>query len=286
MRIDLPPEFDPAYYSRMRPYLPPNPELLRREYELYGKKSGAPGSFFCYRENVLKIFGKIAGPVLEIGPGHAPDFVGENVRYLDIVSGEEFSAQNPDVPERNGGMGVPDYGLDDLAHGRIAERFDLVYSAHNFEHQANCVMHLNSIAGILNPGGYFVAVIPDRNFTFDYYRSASTLIDILSAPKSQTRHSIRTAMSSRITTLNDSVRHWLGEHGESRLSDESAVESWIKGDDTELKSQHVNTFAPDSFRSIFGILSDKGVVELELLRVYDTPFPRNEFVTIFRKGEK
>lgn len=285
MSILLPPEFDPAYYAKIKPYLPLNAAGLQKEFELYGKKAGAPGSFFCYRENVLKVFSKIRGSILEIGPGHGPDFTGDNVKYLDIVSGEELRRLYPELPDRNGGAPEIDYQLSELAEGKISERFDLVYSAHNFEHQANCVLHLNSIAEILNPGGYFVAVVPDKNYTFDYYRQVSSLIDILSAKKSQTRHSLRTQMSARVTTHNDVAMHWFGYHGESTLNDESVVESYLAGEEKDFASHHVNAFDSDSFKSIFGLLAKKNIISLSLLRVYNTPFLRNEFIAIFQKED-
>lgn len=284
MRIDFPPEFDPAYYGRIKSYLPTKPNMLRAEFDLYGKKSGSPGSHFCYRENVLKALGKINGPVLEIGPGHAPDFIGDNVKYLDIVSREELQKLYPELPERNGGAPRIDYLVQELAEGKITDKFDLVYSAHNFEHQANCVMHLNSIAEILNPGGYFVAAIPDKKFTFDYYRNTATLVDILSAPGSQTAHSMRTRMESRVTAHNDALKHWLGIHGESNINDDSVIETYLEGDERVFKSHHVNAFEPDAFKSVFGLLSRKGIVKLDLLRVYNTPFARNEFMVVFRKN--
>jgi len=283
--IDLPPEFDPSYYRKIKPYLQLNDVALQREFDLFGRKAGAPGSFFCYREVVLKVFKKTQGLILEIGPGHGPDFVGDNVRYLDIVSSEELQNLYPELPDRNGGTPKIDYLLSDLVEEKIKEKFDLVYSAHNFEHQANCVLHINSISEILNSGGFFVVVVPDRNYTFDYYRPSSTLVDILSAPESQTSHSMRTLMCSRVTTHNEPLKHWLGEHGESKINDESIIKTYFSSN-MEFKSQHVNTFDPKTFKNIFGILSEKKVISLNLLRVYNTPFSRNEFIAIFRKDNK
>lgn len=286
MRIDLPPEFDPAFYSRMKPYLGLNAEGLRAEFEMFGKKEGAPGSFFCYRENVIKVFSKIQGPILEIGPGHAPDFVGNNVKYLDIVSGEELRKLYPELPDRNGGAPDIDYLVGDLAEGRITDRFDLVYSAHNIEHQANVIMHLNSIAEILNPGGFFVAAVPDKNYTFDYYRETSTLVDVLSAENPQTRHSMRTLITSTVTAHNDAGRHWFGVHGESKLNDEYVMRAYLGADQDKFSSQHVWAFDADAFRSIFRTLSEKGIINLRMLRTYNTPFLRNEFMTIFQRPER
>lgn len=286
MQLELPLEFDPVWYRKMRPYIRLNDEGLRLEFEKFGKKAGVPGSPFCFRENILSVFRKINGPILEIGPGHAPDFIGDNVRYLDIVRQEELQKLYPELPDRNGGAPVITWLIQDLAEDKITAKFDLVYSAHNFEHQTNPIMHINSVARILNEGGFFLAVIPDRNYTFDYYRQNSTLVDILDASKSQVRHNLRSTLLSRTTTHNDSVRHWFGDHGESKLSDDWIIERYNKAqsESEEFSSQHVMTFDSDSFKEIFGLLSDKKLLDLNLLRVYNTPFLRNEFVAVFQKS--
>lgn len=53
----------------------------------------------------------------------------------------------------------------------------------------------------------------------------------------------------------------------------------------KFESQHVMTFEPDSFKKIFTLLSNKGLIKLDLLRVYNTPFLKNEFVSVFQKNE-
>ncbi len=116
--VEIPPEFDPDFYNKMKPYLGLNAEVLRAEFEMSGKRQGAPGSFFCYRENIIRVFSKIPGPILEIGPGHAPDFTGDNVKYLDIVSGEELRKLYPELPDKNGGAPDIDYLVGDLAGGQ------------------------------------------------------------------------------------------------------------------------------------------------------------------------
>lgn len=283
--VELPPEFDATYYARMRPYIRPMRPLLEAEFALIGKKGGAPGSAFCFRENVAAAFGKAGGSILEIGPGHAPDFCGDNVKYLDMAPQAEIAARFAALPTRNGGAPRIDYLLCQLARGEIEERFDLVYSAHNLEHQVNCVAHINSVSGLLRPGGCFVAIIPDKNYTFDYFRPLSTLVDILSAPEDQTRHVKRTAISSWQTAHNDCARHWIGDHGPCGYTDAAVVEKWrnYEPDGDRMTDFHVNVFEPDSFRDIFGLLAAEGIIQMKLARVYNTPVYRNEFVAIFQK---
>ncbi len=73
------------------------------------------------------------------------------------------------------------------------------------------------MAEILEPGGYFLAVIPDKNFTFDSFRPLTTLTGTPATPP-QTTHRLRTAMSSRVNTHNNAGRQWLCRHGQSKLA--------------------------------------------------------------------
>lgn len=277
----LPPEFDPGFYRKCKPYLASAPnDVLEREFRAYGLKSGTPGSFLCYRENIKKFLEGAAHSILEIGPGGHPDFRGPKVKYLDIFTTAEMRA-------RYGDKGDPpeiDYTVADMLAGGIPGTFDAVYSAHNFEHQVNPILHIASVAGLLNPNGLFVAVIPDRNFTFDYFRQPSTLADILSAPQSQTEHAPKSRLERFNRTHNNCYAHWLGDHGECEGTDEEVLDAFRDEADAAFQSLHAGVYEPESFKKIFGLLSKEGLLGLELLRVYNTPFLRNEFVTVFRKA--
>ena len=276
----LPPEFDPGFYRKCKPYLADaRNDVLEREFRNYGVASGTPGSFLCYRENIIKFLESAADSILEIGPGGHPDFRGAKVKYLDILTTAEMRA-------RYGGEGNPpeiDYTVEELANKTVPLRFDAVYSAHNFEHQVNPLLHIASVSHVLNPDGLFVAVIPDRNFTFDYYRSPSTLTDILTAPHSQTEHGARARLERFNRTHNNCFAHWFGNHGERGGTDEEVLAAFTEEKDSAFLSLHSGVYEPESFRRIFGFLSRKGLLALELARVYNTPFLRNEFVTVFRK---
>lgn len=276
----LPPEFDPGFYRKCKPYLADaGDDVLEQEFRNYGVASGTPGSFLCYRENIIKFLNSAADSILEIGPGGHPDFRGSKIKYLDILTTAEMRA-------RYGGEGNPpeiDYTVEELAHQTIPLRFDAVYSAHNFEHQVNPLLHIASVSHVLNPNGLFVAVIPDRNFTFDYFRLPSTLTDILTAPCSQTEHGAKARLERFNRTHNNCFAHWFGNHGEPEGTDEAILAAFTEETDAAFLSLHAGVYEPESFKRIFGFLSRKGLLKLELLRVYNTPFLRNEFVTVFRK---
>lgn len=61
--------------------------------------------------------------------------------------------------------------LSRLAHGS----FDYVVASHVIEHVPDIVTWLRDIQSILRVGGCLALVVPDRRFTFDYFRRESTL---------------------------------------------------------------------------------------------------------------
>jgi hypothetical protein len=47
----------------------------------------------------------------------------------------------------------------------IKEKFSLIFSSHNIEHQVDLVKNLNQVANLLEEGGKFFIIIPDKRLT-------------------------------------------------------------------------------------------------------------------------
>lgn len=63
----------------------------------------------------------------------------------------------------------------------IDEKFNIVFSSHNIEHQPNFIQHLNEVYDILEDDGLFIFLCPDYRYIFDFYRNPSTIIDMILA---------------------------------------------------------------------------------------------------------
>lgn len=59
------------------------------------------------------------------------------------------------------------------------DKFDLVFSSHNMEHVLDLIQHMLDVEKLLMPNGYFSCIVPDRRFTFDYFRHKSSLADVV-----------------------------------------------------------------------------------------------------------
>ena len=120
-------------------------------------------------------------PVLEIGPLdkpflERPDY---DVYYSDIQSTDEiksFYAHDADVKQERI---VPiDYVVSDTYRESIPnQKFQTVFSSHMIEHTADIISHLLEISEILREGGYYLMFIPDKRFTFDYFRDTTGFRD-------------------------------------------------------------------------------------------------------------
>jgi SAM-dependent methyltransferase len=65
--------------------------------------------------------------------------------------------------------------------GIIDQKFDIAFSSHCIEHQADLIRHLQHVARILHPDGRYFLIIPDKRYCFDHFLHESSLSDVVSA---------------------------------------------------------------------------------------------------------
>jgi hypothetical protein len=125
---------------------------------------------------------------LEIGALHNPwlkSYVNpNNVKYIDFTNTEQLKINYKDDKSVNiNNIVNVDYILDSSKKYSeyINEKFNLVFSSHNIEHQPNFILHLNDVESVLVDGGYYLILCPDFRYIFDMYRNPTTLADILNA---------------------------------------------------------------------------------------------------------
>ena len=140
--------------------------------------------------------------VLEIGPGFRPCMVGPGVKYLDILDAralaEGATAFNKDASR------VPriDYVSSAGDLSIVDERFEFVISSHCIEHQPDLIRHLREVERLLEPGGCYALVIPDRRFCFDHYLRDSAVEDVVQAFREQRKvHTFNSVVEHRALTI-------------------------------------------------------------------------------------
>ncbi|MDU9004099.1 class I SAM-dependent methyltransferase [Sedimentitalea todarodis] len=245
------------------------------------------------RENFLGFIDPSVKTVLEIGPYYAPSFSGDSVKYFDVFSTEELrenakldpeASVDPDtIPEIHFHNGDGDMSC-------IPETFDIAFSSHCIEHQPNLVEHLNQVHDLLNPGGQYFIIAPDKRYCFDHLRPETSLGSVLqAADENRQRHTMQSIVDMAVlTTHNEPARHWAGDHvdpgwGEDQSERTRKVIDRIKSADGRYIDSHAWQFTPTRFLQILSTLRELEMIKLRPQRVWHTPINRLEFTAILSK---
>jgi SAM-dependent methyltransferase len=233
-----------------------------------------------------------ASSILEIGAFCNPLLSGGNVFHFDVLDREGLRrrARTLGLPEER----VPEihYVGDGGDLGSVDRTFAVVFSSHCIEHQPDLVHHLQQVEKLLEPGGSYRLLIPDKNYCFDHYLPESTIAQVLDAHRSRLRrHTLASVIEHRaLTTHNDPARHWRGDHGEQ---DPTTLARRVRAAVAEFEAArggyvdvHAWQFTPESFRCICVLLNELGHTRLRPLAVHATPYGSNEFGAVLGQGRE
>ncbi len=287
--VELPPEFDAGHYRAAYPDLAALGDAdLWKHYCDWGRSEGRVPSPAALRENFLAdVLQREQGLTLEIGPFCRPLIRGPNVRYLDVMTAEglrqravEIGLDPSDCPEEI-------HYTDGLAS--IPARFAAVVSSHAIEHQPDLVRHLQEVAALLDPGGRYYLIVPDKRYCFDALIPESTIANVLYAHEQDRRvHSLQSVIEHRaMVTHNDPEAHWAGEHGPFPPEEQARRVRMAVQEFEDAKGGYIDVHAwywtPDGFRQTLSVLYHLGLSPLLPVRVYQTPRPRFEFCAVLEK---
>lgn len=201
----LPAEFDVEAYRSLHGDLRgmSNARLIEH-WRQYGLGEARQASAIGGRNDLLHSLGHLSS-FLEIGPFDRPlleqmRLAGCDVKYADHLSTEGLRERASEIPGR-----IPENvpNIDYVAATSLSKiitdrRFDCVASCHMVEHTPDLIGHLLDVSALLNPGGVYAFVIPDKRSCFDYYLPESELPDIIAA------HAERRTKPS----LKSVIEHW------------------------------------------------------------------------------
>jgi SAM-dependent methyltransferase len=281
-----PPTIDPATYRATDPALAGMSDAdAITHYRAHGRDRGVVASPIALRENLLAFIDDDCA-ILEIGPFHSPLKRGPNVEYLDVLDAAQLRERA--ATKRGNPAGVPDiiHHVGGLAD--VESRFDAVLSSHAIEHQPDLVRHLQQVERVLDPGGSYFLIIPDKRYCFDHFIAPSGVADVLQAYEERREvHTLKSVIEHRaLTTHNNSLRHWQGDHGDPEraraLRVRGALDEYA-GAAGGYIDVHAWYFTPPTFRSIVKDLRELGLIGLETAGIYDPAFGRNEFCAILRR---
>ncbi len=227
------------------------------------------------------------GLVLEIGPFVRPALTGPNVRYFDVLdrAGLDARAAKKGVP---GGAPEIHYVSETGDLSAVNERFSALFGAHVVEHQPDLIGHLRQAAALLEPGGRYFLVIPDKRYCFDHFLPQSTVADVIDAHlRPSPVHTPRSVLSHHaLTTHNSPARHWRGDHGDlsdrvPRLRQAMAALARKPGRQLDV---HAWQFTPASFREVVDDLHALELTSFRPVEVRETPRGRGEFCALLERA--
>ena len=204
--------------------------------------------------------------ILEIGPFDKPvarSFASSHARvsYCDFLSTEELRERARAIPGRSP-EGVPniDYvtktGLRD-----IPDRFDCVVSIHTIEHVPDLIGHIREVRDLLNPGGAYVVVAPDKRYCFPHFLPESGFPEIVAAHiEGRTRPTLRSVIEHRAFTAMDYMvanDPWSHPTDATRRGIEHAAAEFAASAYVDV---HCWQFTPASFRRVIDGLVRMGYI--------------------------
>jgi len=224
---------------------------------------------------------------LEVGPFTNPTLRGPNVKYFDVMDKQGLI-------NRANAIGyvytVPvdiDYVSSTGDLSIVDKKFDFCLSSHCVEHQPDLIYHLNQVARILTATGRYLLIIPDKRYCSDHFIAESSIADFIGARGNKVHTAKSVIEHIALATHNDPVRHWTGDHGVPRFRDNlSSVSVAMSQYDTSAGAYidvHAWQFTPQSFRSGIEVLSNLGLIGLEVEQVYATPHNTFEFCAILKR---
>jgi len=253
------------------------------------KDSGLPSSQFSLKENMIHHCRNLKGTKLEIGPFDSPMLSGVGVQYFDILNQQELKLRA--IEHNRNPNNVPDihYVQNEGNLSIIDKKFDLVLSSHCIEHTPDFVKHLAQVSNLLNSGGSYYLIIPDKRYCFDYELPVSTIADLIAAHfGSQTKPPLTKLIEHRaLLSHNNSIRHWLNDHDINKNHQEvaaqvkNAIDEFSKFDG--YIDVHCWRFTPFSLLEVLQSLKALNLMPFDSVSISLTPFGRKDFTAIFTR---
>ena len=278
--------FDHEIYRSANPDLVElSPGALEAHYEAHGRAEGR----ICSEVDTKLAFKRLLldlENLLEIGPFNSPVALHPSTEYADLYSQDGLRRRAAEIGIPESGCPEIKWVLGEEGLSLINKRYSGVVSSHMIEHSPDLIEHLQQVANLLHPDGRYYLVVPDYRFCFDHYLPETTVADVLEAHiEKRVSHSMGSVIEHlRLTTHNDPVRHWNGDHGDDPRRKPVEISSFLGDDDSHTKADvHSWHFTPESFTTLISVLRSAELIQFEIERSYPTVRNNLEFFAVLKK---
>lgn len=225
--------------------------------------------------------------ILEIGPAYnplTPRSKGWNSFSLDHATEAELKAkyQGQQAIER---IEAVDFiwkqgPMEDAIPGSHRNTFDVIIASHVLEHMPDPIAFFVSAMSILKAGGLISLILPDKRFSFDFFKPLTMTSDYLYAHHSRrTRHSKKTAFDNGAYNVSENgeivwsarpTRNFntLGE--DTLLRAKEMFDETIEDESAQYVDFHATNYTPSSFALIIFELSQLGLIPFDIERAFPT----------------
>ncbi len=230
---------------------------------------------------------------LEIGALNVPTILpGEcDANFLDWFSTEHLRARHQDNPVVPPDTIVPiDYVVSDANFAPVVDRrFDLLMAHHVVEHIPDLIGWFAQLSELAGPDGYLFLAVPDRRYTFDYFRPEDDAVDVVRAHLDGLERPSKFQIAKHLYYFTN-LRHtevWEGnipDALEPRMSFKKAMEqaeTLAEG----YADVHCWIFTKTTFERTVDALHSAGYIDWTITAIEDVHEGENEFRVLMQLTE-
>lgn len=253
--------------------------------------TGLTGTARARRSLLTSIIGSDHRSVLEIGALDNPTFLRDegDVHYLDYFSTAQLKKKLEGTSNRALERLVDvTYVLDGVTMSAAVNRtFDLVVANHVIEHVPDMIGWMKEIAEVTKPGGHLFLSIPDRRFTFDYFRPVTDAIELVRAHEEQRTKPSEYQIARHLYyfTKLTAAEAWAGKvpvRLVPRVKFDAAIREGRKASSV-YTDVHCWVFTQDSFLQLLEDLFSAALVPWSLCHLEPVRNGDNEFRVVLKR---
>lgn len=217
---------------------------------------------------------------IEIGPLDKPFLKkGEyNVKYADIRNRECLEKDYIGDKAGYGTVCEIDYvisqsesSLSDVVGENAVKT---VFSSHMIEHCSDFISHFVAVGKVLEEGGIYAFILPDKRYTFDRFRECTPFRDAFDVYKNG-------GLSSRRLAFDSAINYATGEYGSILLPDRDQAMKWYDEYENRQGFQHIWVFTHTSCLRLLCHCIWFGLIPFELA---ETQSKGDSFGIVLRKN--
>ena len=215
------------------------------------------------------------------------------VYFADYFSSEEsrehISKSSARIPDNVVGVDFVLRGKS-LAEAVGERKFDFVVANHVIEHVPDIIAWLKEIARVTTDKAHLFLAVPDRRFTFDYFRYPNDAVEMVRAHEERRQMPDAYSIARQLyyfTNLRapDAWARKLPQTLVPRVDFRTAIKMGHKKA-TQYTDVHSWVFTDDSFQQAIGDLNGANYIPWKIVRIIPTTANDNEFRVILRRRGK